>query len=123
MPLNIIKISNLLLSVLIAAFIFYGCNKDDPKNKISTENTYEKTEPDTILYYRNIIKEYPETYKAREALFMIAFVYDEVIKDKIKAKESYQIFLEKYPKDRYGDEKMSESARMMLQMLEENRSK
>jgi hypothetical protein len=55
-------------------------------------------------------------------MFMIAFIYDEMLKDKQMAKESYQKFLEKYPKDEDPNEKMSESARMMLQMLEENRS-
>ena len=53
---------------------------------------------------------------------MVAFIYDEMLKDKEMAKDSYKKFLEKYPKDEDPNEKMSESARMMLQMLEENRS-
>jgi hypothetical protein len=55
-------------------------------------------------------------------MFMIAFIYDEMLKDKNMAKESYKKFLDKYPKDEDPNEKMSESARMMLQMLDENRS-
>ena len=39
-----------------------------------------------------------------------------------KIKESYQKFLDKYPKDEDPNDKMSESARMMLQMLDSNRS-
>jgi hypothetical protein len=55
-------------------------------------------------------------------MFMIAFIYDEMLKDKNMAKESYKKFLDKYPKDEDPNEKMSESAKMMLQMLDENRS-
>ena len=55
-------------------------------------------------------------------MFMIAFIYDEMLKDKSMAKESYQKFLDKYPKDEDPNDKMSESARMMLQMLDSNRS-
>ncbi|NOS85924.1 MAG: hypothetical protein HOP31_12340 [Ignavibacteria bacterium] len=53
---------------------------------------------------------------------MVAFIYDEMLKNKDKAKENYKKFLDKYPKDEDPNEKMSESARMMLQMLDENRS-
>jgi len=55
-------------------------------------------------------------------MFMIAFIYDEMLKDKQMAKDSYKKFLDKYPKDEDPNEKMSESARMMLQMLDDNRS-
>jgi hypothetical protein len=55
-------------------------------------------------------------------MFMVAFIYDEMLKDKEKAKENYRKFLDKYPNDESPNEKMSESARMMLQMLDENRS-
>jgi hypothetical protein len=55
-------------------------------------------------------------------MFMVAFIYDEMLKNKEMAKDSYKKFLDKYPKDEDPNEKMSESARMMLQMLEENKS-
>ena len=45
-----------------------------------------------------------------------------MLKDKNKAKENYKKFLDKYPKDEDPNEKMSESARMMLQMLDDNRT-
>lgn len=75
-----------------------------------------------IRYYKELAEKYPETKDAKYAMFMIAFIYDEMLKDKELAKEAYRKFLEKYPKDEDVNEKMSESARMMLQMLEENRS-
>jgi hypothetical protein len=44
------------------------------------------------------------------------------MKDKEQAKVAYQKFLDKYPKDEDPNEKMIESAKMMLQMLQENKS-
>jgi tetratricopeptide (TPR) repeat protein len=75
-----------------------------------------------IKYYQEISEKFPQTREAKYAMFMIAFIYDEMLKDKNMAKESYKKFLDKYPKDEDPNEKMSESARMMLQMLDENRS-
>jgi tetratricopeptide (TPR) repeat protein len=75
-----------------------------------------------IIYYKEASAKFPETREAKYAMFMIAFIYDEMLKDKDMAKDSYKKFLDKYPKDDDPNEKMSESARMMLQMLEENRS-
>src|SRR5205085_7003791 len=65
---------------------------------------------------------YPAAKETKYAMFMIAFIYDEMLKDKEMAKQSYQKFLDKYPTDENPNEKMSESARMMLQMLQDNRS-
>lgn len=75
-----------------------------------------------VKYYKELSDKYPNTKDAKYAMFMIAFIYDEMLKDKEMAKESYKKFLDKYPKDEDPNEKMSESARMMLQMLQENRS-
>ena len=75
-----------------------------------------------VRYYKELTEKFPETKDAKYGMFMIAFIYDEMLKNKELAKESYRKFLEKYPKDTDPNEKMSESARMMLQMLEENRS-
>lgn len=78
--------------------------------------------PNAIKYYEELSKKFPATKESKYGMFMVAFIYDEMLKDKDKAKESYRKFLDKYPKDEDPNEKMSESARMMLQMLDENRS-
>jgi tetratricopeptide (TPR) repeat protein len=75
-----------------------------------------------VRYYKELTEKFPDSKEAKYGMFMIAFIYDEMLKDKELAKESYRKFLEKYPMDTDPNEKMSESARMMLQMLEENRS-
>jgi tetratricopeptide (TPR) repeat protein len=88
--------------------------------KIYSDNLRDYT--NAIKYYNELITKFPQTREAKYGMFMIAFIYDEMLKNKELAKESYQKFLDKYPKDEDPNEKMSESARIMLQMLEENRS-
>ena len=75
-----------------------------------------------IKYYKELSDKFPQAKESKYAMFMVAFIYDEMLKDKEMAKQSYQKFLEKYPTDENPNEKMSESAKMMLQMLQDNRS-
>ena len=88
--------------------------------KIYVDNL--KDYPNAIKHYEELIQKHPGTKESKYGMFMVAFIYDEMLKDKEKAKANYQKFLDKYPKDEDPNEKMSESARMMLQMLDENRS-
>ncbi|CAN5545954.1 hypothetical protein BH10BAC5_BH10BAC5_08760 [soil metagenome] len=81
-----------------------------------------KNYPETIKTYRELAEKYPQTKEAKQSLFMVAFIYDETMKDKENAKTAYKQFLEKYPNDTDENDKMSESARMMLQTLESGKS-
>lgn len=81
-----------------------------------------KNYPETIKTYRELAEKYPNTKEAKQSLFMVAFIYDETMKDKENAKTAYKQFLDKYPKDTDENDKMSESARMMLQTLESGKS-
>jgi len=81
-----------------------------------------KDYPNAIKYYKELADKYPAAKESKYAMFMVAFIYDEMLKDKEMAKQSYQKFLDKYPTDENPNEKMSESAKMMLQMLQDNRS-
>jgi tetratricopeptide (TPR) repeat protein len=75
-----------------------------------------------IETYREMASNYPETKEAKQSLFMVAFIYDETLQDKQNAIAAYKVFLEKYPEDTDPGDKMSESARMMLQFLESGKS-
>ncbi|MDQ3020745.1 MAG: tetratricopeptide repeat protein [Bacteroidota bacterium] len=75
-----------------------------------------------IKTYIELAEKYPSTKEAKQALFMVAFMYDETLKDKDNAIKSYKIFLEKYPKDTDQNDKMSESARTMLEVLQSGKS-
>jgi tetratricopeptide (TPR) repeat protein len=77
---------------------------------------------ESINTYRQIVEKFPDNKEAKQSLFMIAFIYDETLKDKDNAIKSYKEFLEKYPEDTDPDDKMSESAKIMLQVLESGTS-
>ena len=81
-----------------------------------------KNPQDGIKTYIELAEKYPSTKEAKQALFMVAFMYDETLKDKDNAIKSYKIFLEKYPKDTDQNDKMSESARTMLEVLQSGKS-
>jgi hypothetical protein len=55
-------------------------------------------------------------------MFMVAFIYDETLKDKENAKTYYKKFIEKYPADTDPNDKMTESAKRMLEVLESGKS-
>lgn len=50
------------------------------------------------LYY-SIAEKLPEHKRAPEALFMMGFIYDDDLKNFDKAKEYYELFLERYPEN------------------------
>ncbi len=78
--------------------------------------------PEAIKFYTEIIDKYPATKDAKQSMFLVAFIYDEKMKDKDNAIKSYKKFLEKYPQDTDPNEKLSESAKIMLQTLESGSS-
>ena len=80
--------------------------------KIYSDNL--KDYPNAIKYYKELSDKFPSTKEAKYGMFMVAFIYDEMLQDKENAKIAYKNFLDKYPKDEDPNEKMSESARMML---------
>ncbi len=57
-----------------------------------------------LMFYDWILDKYPESPKASQALFLKAFTYDNNKKDIAKAREYYQEFLKKYPKDEFADD-------------------
>jgi len=83
-----------------------------------------KKPKDGIATYTTLAEKFPDTKDAKQSLFMIAFIYDENLKDKAKAIAAYKYFLAKYPKDSGtdGNDKMSESAATMLEVLESGKS-
>ncbi len=88
---------------------------------LSAEEYFNKAEQaqkkrrftDAIFYYDEIIKYYQNNSDDYKATFMKAFLYAEELKDKNKAIEIFDEFLEKYPE---GD--LHESAKFMVSELE-----
>ncbi|HMS65075.1 MAG TPA: tetratricopeptide repeat protein [Ignavibacteria bacterium] len=81
-----------------------------------------KNPADGIKTYTELVEKFPDTKEAKQSLFMVAFIYDETLKDKPNAIKSYQNFLAKYPTDTDPNDKMSESAKTMLEVLQSGKS-
>lgn len=77
----------------------------------------QKNHLEGIKTYKELAEKFPATKEAKQALFMVAFIYDETLKDKTNAITAYETFLQKYPTDSDANDKMSESARTMLELL------
>lgn len=75
-----------------------------------------------ISTYKELAANFPDSKEAKQSLFMVAFIYDETLKDKENAKLAYKAFLQKYPTDTDPNDKMSESAKTMLDVLESGKS-
>lgn len=57
-------------------------------------------EPNKALrFYYNVAETIPGHPKAPTALFMMGFIYENDLKDMDKARETYELFLKRYPKD------------------------
>lgn len=93
--------------VLFAYNQIAGINFDNLKNY-----------PEAINTYKIVFEKYPGKKEAKQSLFMVAFIYDETMKDKENAKTYYKKFIEKYPADTDPNDKMTESAKRMLEVLE-----
>jgi tetratricopeptide (TPR) repeat protein len=78
--------------------------------------------PEAIKTHTEITEKFAGTKDAKQSMFLVAFIYDEKMKDKDNAIISYKKFLDKYPKDENENEKLTESARVMLQTLESGSS-
>jgi outer membrane protein assembly factor BamD (BamD/ComL family) len=57
-----------------------------------------------ITFFDRMVKEYPAHPKAALALFFKGYVQENILRDLGKAKETYLLFLEKYPGNEFADD-------------------
>lgn len=57
-----------------------------------------------LKYYQQILSEYPNFIKSSESAFLLAFTYDEDLKEPALAKEAYQYVVDKYPGDMWANQ-------------------
>ena len=65
-----------------------------------------------INLYNKVIYAYPDFEKNPQCLFLMAFIYENYLQNYGKAKEVYELFLQKYPDHEFADD-----AQMSLQNL------
>lgn len=62
-----------------------------------------------IELYQRLLREFPESDQGDEAQFMIAFIYEEYLRDLDQARAAYQAVIDRYP-----DSELAASARLLL---------
>jgi tetratricopeptide (TPR) repeat protein len=67
----------------------------------------------SIELYQKVVNGLPNHKKAPTALFMIGFVYENDLNDLVKAKQTYEQFLQQYP----NDPDFADDAKTSLTML------
>lgn len=73
---------------------------------------YIRSFPKAVELYEWVYSNYPAYDKSSQALFMMAFTYDNEMRNVDKARALYEEFLKKYPNDDFSDD-----ARVLLQNL------
>lgn len=73
---------------------------------------YIRSFPKAVELYEWVYKHYPDYDKSSQALFMMAFTYDNEMRNVEKARSLYGEFLQKYPNDDFSDD-----AQMLLHNL------
>lgn len=90
---------------------------------LSANNQQEEA----IEAYEQLILTYPEDPRAAEALFMQAFILENYLMDKTKAKDKYSDFLKHYPEHELADdaqfsiENLALTDKQLLEMLKQNK--
>ncbi len=64
---------------------------------------------DAIAHYKRLLSDYGTSEYSDEAQFMIAFIYEEYLRDQEKARQAYQRVIDNYP-----DSELAASARRLL---------
>ncbi|MEZ5172048.1 MAG: tetratricopeptide repeat protein [Bacteroidia bacterium] len=91
-----------------------------PEDELSSEYLFKAADlginmgwgESSIKILEKFISLYPDNKRTPEALFYIAYVYDNIENDDVKAGENYRAFLQKYP-----DHAFAESAQSSIQAL------
>ena len=60
--------------------------------------------PRALNLFDQYLKDYPDQPKASLCLFFKAFIYENLIRNLDKARETYLIFIEKYPNDDFAND-------------------
>ena len=83
--------------------------KENPKDSLSPGFLFKAANiamnsgdgPKSINHFDQYLQNYPDQPKAPLCLFFKAFIYENIMQDLDKARETYLLFIEKYPSDSF----------------------
>ncbi|HKL03364.1 MAG TPA: tetratricopeptide repeat protein, partial [Cryomorphaceae bacterium] len=95
---------DLLQNYLKFAKMFPGDKERSPQYlyKAAAVSRANKLGVKAVKLYSEILQKYPNYIKAPEVAFLLAFTYDEDLKQKDEAKKAYRDVIEKYPGDKWA---------------------
>ena len=79
---------------------------------IASQDNNVKLHEEAIAVFKRIQDNYPKHHYAEESLFLTGFVYENHLGDLVKAKATYQDFINKYP-----NSELAEGAQISIQNL------
>ncbi len=96
------KLTTAVLVLLMMMFV--NCSRDSVKTAegywdLGRESFNNKKYEESIAYYQKLVKRFPQDTLAIRALFSVAEIYKNNLKDFPKSIESYNQILEKYSTD------------------------
>ncbi|MFC1726295.1 tol-pal system YbgF family protein [candidate division KSB1 bacterium] len=93
------KLSLMIILILGMTFVLSCGEKmtEDEMAQLALDYQSKDQPKEAIKIYEKLLKEFPESPEAGNHMFLIGFLYANVINDFEKAKEYYTKFKEKYP--------------------------
>lgn len=78
--------------ILFSSLIFFGCSSKSDKEFFETAETNLENDnvPDAVVNYENLVKEYPDSELAPEALFKLATLYQHKMIKNLNENESME---------------------------------
>ncbi len=107
--------SFLALAVMLALFLLAGCSKKMSEKAyydLAMQYMNQEKMDQAKQYFQKILDEYPNGVFSSEALFMVAFIDANYLKNYAEARRYYEEFLQKYP-----NHELASSARYELEHL------
>lgn len=94
----------ILLTIMSLLFVAAGCSKPSPEEYAAraTAAISEKTFNVAIEEYEKLIADHPYTPQAEEALYAIAKIYSDELKNFPQAIATYKRYLDRYPQGKYA---------------------
>lgn len=100
------------------ALSLFACSKKMSEKEyyvLATQNMEKENYAEAEKYFAKILEEYPNGANSSKAMFMVAFINANYLKNMEKAREYYSNFIEKYP-----NHELAQSAQYELQHLGQN---
>ncbi len=94
--------SSLLLSSLLL-FLLVSCGDSGASDLLNEARALEKAKPaEALALYEQLVREFPKSDEAPDAMYQTAVLYYNIQKDALKAATTYELVCDTYPVSPFG---------------------